>query len=73
MNNAGTLNSADDFDPVAMVQNRIHHRAIHVSCAGVHNKARRFIDNHEEVVLKKNVERDVLRGNGRGGHFGGNV
>jgi desampylase len=45
----------------AMMEERVDQRAIEIPGRGMHDEARRFVDDKKMIVLKDNFERNVLR------------
>ena len=68
MDDARTRHTADAREVRTMVQERIHKRAGEMSRRGMNNHPRRLVDDDHVLVLKDDVERNILGfGDGRNG------
>ncbi len=73
VDDAWTLRSAHDLDACAVVKKAVGKGAFAVARARVDNEASGFVEDEEVFILKKNAQRNFLRGEGGGGGFLRNV
>lgn len=61
MHNSRTLLAANSRKIWAMMQQRIHQRVFAMTGSGMNDQPSGLVDHNEIVVLKQNIERNVLR------------
>ena len=64
VDDARTLRSADDLDARAVVKKAVGKGAFAVSRAWVDDEAGGFVEDEEVIILEKNAQRHLLRGEG---------